>query len=624
MTREMQHPRYIGDETANVDYHHGMLRPVAGASHFQVLRANRSRFEHADGYGWTYNHAPMLAWWRNRFWLQYLSNPSGEHVPPGHTLLTTSEDGTDWDFPREVFPFYRIEPGVHHVPDDLRMADPAYAVMHQRSGFYTAPDGRLLTLGFYGVCTTTMDYPNIGDGIGRVVREIFPDGSFGPVYFIRYNRHMGWDESNTSFPFYRVSPDAGFVEACEALLADKLATLQWWEEDRAEDGFYAVTGGKALSYYHLDDGRVVGLWKHSLVAMSQDGGKTWTTPRREPSFVMAGGKVWGQRTPDGRYAMLYNPTPDNVHRWPLAVVTSDDGIRYDNLLLVNGKVAVRRYQGGHKDPGMNYVRGIAEGNGVAPGDAFWVAYSMGKEDLWVSRIPVPVTGAVAEHVDDRFDRFAPGRVVPGWNTHCGKWTTVEIAENATGIGNVLRLCDQDRAETAQAERVFPESRAVEIEFSVVPAQTSGGCLYIEVTGPRGLPAALLIIGEDSRIHARDGCVMRPLCPYRAGTARRIFLRIDAAAQRYAVTVEDGGEWEGFFLFRPVRTVSRICFRTGPVPDDPSLTLMTTRLPHEDELIFTSIPGADDPAPAAVFELGYLRTSGPPDAAGSGESEGSDP
>ncbi|MCC5807094.1 MAG: exo-alpha-sialidase [Opitutales bacterium] len=605
MPEAKQHPHYAGDETANVDYHHGMLRPVVGASHFQVLRANRSRFEHADGYGWTYNHAPMLAYWRDRFWLQYLSNPSGEHVPPGHTLLTTSEDGTAWDFPREVFPFYRIEPGVHPVPEGVRMAEPAYAVMHQRSGFYTAPDGRLLTLGFYGVCTTTMDYPNIGDGIGRVVREIHADGSFGPVYFLRYNRHRGWDETNTSFPSYRTSEDAGFVEACDALLADKLATLQWWEEDRSEDGFYAVAGGKALSYYHLDGGRVVGLWKHSLVALSEDDGKTWTTPRREPSFVMAGGKVWGQRTPDGRYAMLYNPSTDNVHRWPLAVVTSDDGIRYDHLLLVNGKVAVRRYQGGHKDPGMNYVRGIEEGHGEPPGDAFWVACSMGKEDIWVSRIPVPVTGAVAEHVDDSFNRFAPGRIVPGWNTHCGKWTTVEVV--ARKIGNLLRLCDEDRAETAQAERVFPESRAVEIAFSVLPAQTSGGCLHIEVTDPRGLPAALLIFHEDGRVWARDGCVMRPLCPYRSGQGHPVRLRVDAAAQRYGLTVENEGEWDGFFLFRPVRTVSRICFRTGPVPDDPSLTLQTTRLPHEDELIFTSIPGADDPAPTAVFELGYLQT-----------------
>ena len=41
------------------------------------------------------------------------------------------------------------------------------AVMHQRMGFYVAPDNRLLVLGFYG---HTED-PFGKGGIGRVVRE---------------------------------------------------------------------------------------------------------------------------------------------------------------------------------------------------------------------------------------------------------------------------------------------------------------------------------------------------------------------------------------------------------------------------------------------------------------------
>ncbi len=44
-----------------------------------------------------------------------------------------------------------------------------------------------------------------------LVREIREDGSFGPIYFIRYNRHAGWDESNTGYPFYKKSEDKGFV-----------------------------------------------------------------------------------------------------------------------------------------------------------------------------------------------------------------------------------------------------------------------------------------------------------------------------------------------------------------------------------------------------------------------------
>ena len=60
---------------------------------------------------------------------------------------------------------------------------------------------------------------------------------------IRYNRHAGFNESNTTYPFYKASTDNGFVEACESILGDKLMSLQWWEEDRGKDGFFAIDPG---------------------------------------------------------------------------------------------------------------------------------------------------------------------------------------------------------------------------------------------------------------------------------------------------------------------------------------------------------------------------------------------
>ena len=47
-------------------------------------------------------------------------------------------------------------------------------------------------------------------------------------YFIRYNRHAGWNENNTNYPFYKESKDSDFVEACESILNDKLMSLQWY------------------------------------------------------------------------------------------------------------------------------------------------------------------------------------------------------------------------------------------------------------------------------------------------------------------------------------------------------------------------------------------------------------
>jgi hypothetical protein len=225
----------------------------------------------------------MLAYWNNRFWIQYLSGPVHENKGHGQTLVLSSADGVTWDKPVVAFPPYRRPNGSLAMP-------------HQRMGWFVAPNGKLLTIGFWGI----PNHPNDGTGIGRVVREVKRDGSLGPIHFLRYNRHNGYDEKNTNYPLFSESKDAGFKEACEALLANKLVALQMWEEDRAKDGFYPDMGDgvfKALSFYHRPDGAVVGLWKNAMAALSKDDGKTWSKPVEVESLVMAQAKVWGQKTP---------------------------------------------------------------------------------------------------------------------------------------------------------------------------------------------------------------------------------------------------------------------------------------------------------------------------------------
>ncbi|XHR92871.1 hypothetical protein ACFJIV_21380 [Mucilaginibacter sp. UC70_90] len=95
---------YSGNTIANVDYHHGQLTPVIGVHSRQIFRANREHPELAEGFGFTYNHAPMLAYWNNTFYVEYLSDKIGESVPPGQTLLMTSKDGEVWSKPTVIFP----------------------------------------------------------------------------------------------------------------------------------------------------------------------------------------------------------------------------------------------------------------------------------------------------------------------------------------------------------------------------------------------------------------------------------------------------------------------------------------------------------------------------------------
>lgn len=150
--------------------HDGRLRPAIGVENIQVMRANRTHPDLSDGLGWTYSHAPMLAYWKGRFFLQYLSNPFGEHHAPGQTLIVTSRDGRNWDKPQTVFPIYYLRPGP------ISGNESGMAMMHQRMGFYIAPNGRLLVLGHYGLAPD----PTGEKGIGRVVRRLWRMGPMTP------------------------------------------------------------------------------------------------------------------------------------------------------------------------------------------------------------------------------------------------------------------------------------------------------------------------------------------------------------------------------------------------------------------------------------------------------------
>ena len=93
--------RYVGAATtSNSDYkngyHDGQMRVAIGVQNYQVMRANRAHPEWSDGLGWTYNHAPMLAYFNGQFYFQYLTNPMGEHIPPGATMLVRSKNGKNW------------------------------------------------------------------------------------------------------------------------------------------------------------------------------------------------------------------------------------------------------------------------------------------------------------------------------------------------------------------------------------------------------------------------------------------------------------------------------------------------------------------------------------------------
>jgi hypothetical protein len=469
-------------------------------------------------------------------------------------------------------------------------------MMHQRMGFYVAPDNRLLVLGFYGHAP---DPFNKG-GIGRVVREIYKDGSYGPIYFIRYSSSTDWKESNTSYPFYTSSKDEGFVAACNALLANKLKISQWRDEDRGPDDFQPLKGNcSSVSVYHRKDGTAVGLCKEAQSVISSDEGKTWTPPVRSRTVITNNAKVWGQRTKDGRYALAYNPVHYGSHRWPLVIVTGDDGILFDNMLLVHGEVPPRRFIGNAKDFGPQYFRGIAEGNGTPPGNDLWLTYSVNKEDIWVSRVPVPIRYEIDGPVNDTFDNLKAGGNIIDWNIYSSKWAPVDVVDFPSAANKSLELQDKDPYDYAKAVRVFPESKTVNVSCRVSAKQADAGRLEIEVVDRYGNSPVRLLFADDGRIKAMNGASLVDLQPYKPNTWYKLDLavRTQGGLGMFSVSVDGNRLLDSAQFAEAALTVERLSFRTGSPRTEP-----TRNTDRYDKRFPDALPNADNPERLAVYHI----------------------
>jgi hypothetical protein len=574
--------RYIGSTLSNVDYHHGQLSPAVGVHNIQTMRANR---DNADATNWTYNHQPMLAYWNNTFYLEYLSNPVGEHVPPGRTVLQSSKDGYNWTIPVVIFPPYKLTDGTVKA-GKKDSAKNTFAVMHQRIGFYTSKSKRLYALGYYGIVLGQKDDPNDGNGIGRVIREIKADGTYGDIYFLRYNH--GFDEKNTSYPFYKIAKDSELVKACEEILATPLLMQQMVEEaDRNDPLILLQKDFKAFNYYHLPNGNVVGLWKYALTSISKDEGRTWQySPLRAPGFVNANAKIWGQRTPDKKYATVYNPSE---FRWPLALSVSDDGLNYKNLLLINGEITSLRYGGAYKSYGPQYVRGIQEMDGKPADGNMWVTYSMNKEDMWVSKIRVPVKEKELKDIDEN---FSDATVINEWNLYSPLWCRTVVQDKK------LTLADSDPFDYAKAERVFPNAKKILAEFSITPQQNNTGVLEIELTDAKGIPCLRLMLDSTGSILTKQGYRNKSLGKYNAGETIKIKIELNTSTRFYTVAINDGKP-NNNLCFAPVQSVERIIFRTGIVRRFPNADTPT----DQDY----DLPNADAKAKEAIYFIQYLKT-----------------
>ena len=365
--------------TLNFDLSTGGLPIVPGLETYTVCRSDKEHPETAEGLGWTYQHHQDIAAWHGRLYVGWNSCERDEDALPSRELISWSAKGRTWSKPAEMFP--------QGVSTPLRMY------------FFLAPNRRMLVIAGLRVGRADLTERDKGP---LVVRELEADHTFGEVFTLR----RPGEPVPKQPPFFDTSADKNFIQACQQLLADHLYLEQqdygvlldpsermkwndpanWNGNDKLKRD--AKDFGKAMCFFTRKDGVLVGVGKKRWVTISRDRGKTWEQPVRPTSLVSGMGKVWAQMTSDGRYALIYNP--DLKRRWPLAILTSDDGITFRNPQSLHGELPVKRYEGKAKDPGASYHRGLSQWNndGSWKDDALWLVHSLNKEDIRVIRVPL--------------------------------------------------------------------------------------------------------------------------------------------------------------------------------------------------------------------------------------------
>ncbi|MGD1020154.1 MAG: hypothetical protein ABSA12_12650 [Verrucomicrobiia bacterium] len=491
-------------EQARIDFSlpDGGLPPVPGVQNIQVFRASCDKPDLTDGKGWTYNHHVDMAAWKGRLYVAWSSGQKDEDVWPWRDVYSTSTDGVTWSSPAELFP--------QGMSNPLRMH------------FFLAPNGRLLAISGLRRDESTLTDKNRDT---LVVREILPDHSLGPCYALLTPTPV------TSPDPYTNSADKGFIAACDALLANRpfleqqdYGALLGPRRMKWHDSGDTNMTLKAMSLFHRKDGALVGICKYGWVTVSTDDGATWSQPVIPPSLITGTGKVWGQHTADGRYALVYNP--DKKNRYPLVMVTSDDGVTFGNMRVVHGELPLQRYVGEHKNVGPQYVRGISEwsNDGTWNDKALWVVYSVNKEDVWVSRIPL-ASDATA------------------WNTYSPLWALVTLTKE-----DGVTLTDRDPYDYARAVRLFPAREKVTVSF--------------DVTGTKNGDAPLVVTLFNS---AASRCAPTWGLDGKGFTGDKLSCRIEADApkHRYSLYLRNKPLATNVVLADSVTNFTGISFSTGP-------------------------------------------------------------
>ncbi|MCK4679436.1 MAG: exo-alpha-sialidase [Bacteroidales bacterium] len=235
--------------------------------------------------------------------------------------------------------------------------------------------------------------------VGRLYRSVDPDGSLGDLFWLSETPPV----PANGFPSYPAG-DPELVEKINRHFKQPGNELQldFSVSHPLSDDDHRVT--EPVPSYSLRDGNWVRLYRdmghkdaqtqkekeetksrRNYASFSSDNGKTWTVPART-SFPDACARSNAGKLPDGQVYVINNILPMNPGglggRSMLTISLSRDGLNFDRVAIIRFISPPLRYEGLEKTIGYQYPHSVVAGNDL------WVMYSVNKEDVQLTRIPV--------------------------------------------------------------------------------------------------------------------------------------------------------------------------------------------------------------------------------------------
>ena len=360
-----------------------------------VVRSQHQMIFHASEDTYKYSHHPNFATFKDRLYLMWSSGKEGENQNGQRIVCRSTADGTNWT------PLATIA----EDPDGPGKLHGVAAGFLVRGGkLYAFYSGAFEEQPLHPESTLFARYTTDGVRWSEQIR-------IAQGFFNQPPRELPGGRVVIGGHSHAPQPRILYTDSSDPLTGWKTASIP----DITE---FAVRFVEPTSY-RRPDGALAMLFRAEAdskwlwASLSRDNGATWTKAERT-EIPDAVSKMAAGTLPDGT-TYLINNTSQKFGRIPLSILLSRDGITFDRGFAIRTEQTSARFLGRAKGGGYQYPGAL-----VWKGE-LWVAYSINKEDVAISRIPLDALAPPKQA------QALPYHVDPSWPRLPKHWTLDETA-----------------------------------------------------------------------------------------------------------------------------------------------------------------------------------------------------